>query len=253
MGPLEVEAKHIEMLEPIKLTRLLKRLLYLEAGAYGIPFSAPHVPLEINVPDGGEDGRIKWESGVDKTDFLPKRFTLFQIKARKMDPADCYNEILKKGGKILKDQVAQVSDEGGAYIIFCKKGYVGKQIDERVEKVREALKTAGRGDCETAYVAFYDGNKIAAWVNEYFAAQVDVMSCVGFRIPWGLKTWEHWASSEDYEFEYVSNTILNERIRVLREHFAKDKDKIVRIRGLLDWGRHGWHWSCSAVKKEKMI
>jgi len=237
MGPLEVEAKHIEMLEPIKLTRLLKRLLYLEAGAYGIPFSAPHVPLEINVPDGGEDGRIKWESGVDKTDFLPKRFTLFQIKARKMDPADCYNEILKKGGKILKDQVAQVSDEGGAYIIFCKKGYVGKQIDERVEKVREALKTAGRGDCETAYVAFYDGNKIAAWVNEYFAAQVDVMSCVGFRIPWGLKTWEHWASSEDYEFEYVSNTILNERIRVLREHFAKDKDKIVRIRGLSGLGK----------------
>lgn len=237
MGPLEVEAKHIEMFDPIQLTRLLKRLLYLEAGAYGIPLSAPHVPLEINVPDGGEDGRIKWENGVDKTDFLPKRFTLFQVKAKEMAPSDCYKEVLNDDGKILKGQVAQVLDDGGAYIIFCKETYVGKQIDERIKGVREALKTAGRSEYETAYVAFYDGNKIAAWVNEYFAAQVDVMSCVGFSIPWGLKTWEHWASSEDYEFEYVSNTILNEHIRVLREHFAKDKHKIVRIRGLSGLGK----------------
>jgi len=237
MGPLEVEAKRIEMLDPIQLTRLLKRLLYLEAGAYGIPFSAPHVPLEINVPDGGEDGRIKWENGVDKTDFLPKRFTLFQVRATRMDPADCYKVILKDNEKSMKEQVAKVLDANGAYIIFCKKGYVREQIDGRIKKVREALKAAGRSDYDNAHIEFYDGNKIAAWVNKYFAAQIDAMSCVGFSIPWGLKTWEHWASNKDYEFEYVSNTILNEHIRVLREHFAKDKDKIVRIRGLSGLGK----------------
>jgi hypothetical protein len=237
MGPFDIGAKHIERLDPLQLSRLLKRLLYLEAVAYGIPFSAPHVPLEINVPDGGEDGRIEWESGVDKTDFLPKRFTLFQVKAKEMSPAECYKEILKRDEKNLKDQVTKVLDAGGAYIIFCEKAYVKRHIDERVKNMRVALKAAGRNDCETAYIEFYDGNKIAAWVNKYFAAQVDVMSCVGFSIPWGLKTWEHWASNKDYEFEYVLNTILTEHIRALREHFTKDKHAVVRVRGLSGLGK----------------
>jgi len=237
MGPFEVEAKHIEMLDPLQLTRLLKRLLNLEAGAYGIPFSAPHVPLDINVPDGGVDGHIKWEGGLDRTDFLPKRFTSFQIKATKMAPGVCYNEILKKDKKSLNDRVAQVLDAGGAYIIFCKKGYVGEKIDERIKKVREALEAAGRSNYEKEHIEFYDGNKIAAWTNKYFAAQIDVMSCVGLSIPWGLKTWDHWASNKDYEFEYVSNTILTDYIRALREHFAKDKQAVVRIRGLSGLGK----------------
>jgi len=237
MGPFEVQSKHIEMLDPLPFTRLLRRLLYLEAGAHGIPFLAPHVPLEINVQDGGEDGRIKWDGGVESTDFLPKRFSLFQIKATKMDPADCYNEILKDSGDILKEQIVQVLNANGSYIIFCKKGYVGQQIDERIKKVREAIKTAGRGDCETAHIEFFDGNKIAEWVNRYFAAQIDVMSCIGISIPWGLKTWDHWASNKDYEFEYVSNTMLNEHIKALREHFARDKYTIVRIKGLSGLGK----------------
>ncbi len=237
MGTFEVEAKHIEMLDPIQLTRLLKRLLYLEAAMLNIPLSALHVPFDINVPDGGEDGRIKWDGGVKRTDFLPKRFTLFQIKARKMDPADCYNEILKNDGKTLKNQVAKVLDAGGAYIIFCKKEYVGQAKDERVKKVGDALNAAGRNDYKTAHIEFYDGDQIATWTNKYFTSQVYVMSCVGLSIPWGLKTWEHWASNRDYDLEYISNTILNEHIRALREHFTKDKHAIVRIRGLSGLGK----------------
>ena len=58
MGPFDVDTKHIERLDQFQLTRLLKRLLYLEATEVGIPLSAPHVPLDINVPDGGVDGCI---------------------------------------------------------------------------------------------------------------------------------------------------------------------------------------------------
>lgn len=86
MGLLEVEATHINMLDQFQLTRLLKRLLFLEADAFDIPRSAIRVPLEINVPDGGEDGRIKWEGGKEKTDYVPKRFTVFQCKATDMGP-----------------------------------------------------------------------------------------------------------------------------------------------------------------------
>jgi hypothetical protein len=237
MGPFEVEAKHIEMLDPFQLTRLLKRLLYLEAGTYGIPFSGSHVPLEINVPDGGEDGRIKWEDAIERTDFLPRRFTIFQVKATEMAPVECYKEILKKDEKTLKGQVAKLLDQGGAYIIFCKKGYAGEQIDERVEKVRKALCMARRDDWNTAPIEFYDGNRIAVWVNKYFVAQIDVISCVGFNVPWGLKTWEHWASNEDYGFKYVSNTILKDHIRSLREHLAKERHAVVRIRGRSGLGK----------------
>jgi len=237
MGPFEVEAEHIERLDPLQLTWLLKKLLYLESGVYGIPFSALHVPLEINVPDGGEDGRIKWDGGIDSTDFLPKRFSLFQIKATKMDPADCYNEILKKEGNDLKDQVKKILDANGAYIIFCKKGYVIKEIDERIEKVRRAIEATGRQDHKIAHIDFYDGNKIAEWVNKYFAAQIYILSCVGQVVPIGLKTWEDWARHEDFTQEYIWNDKLKEYKEVLRKEFLLPGRSVVRITGLSGLGK----------------
>lgn len=77
----EVDCDDIIKLNPEQLTDLLRYLLYLEADGFGIPLSAAHIPMKINVPDGGEDGRIQWEDGPPNTDWIPNRFTLFQCKA----------------------------------------------------------------------------------------------------------------------------------------------------------------------------
>lgn len=93
-------------------------LLGLEAGKYNLFQADIAVPLKIEVSDGGEDGRIKWNNGPQRTDWIPDRFTVFQCKATDMPPAKCKSEVCKKDSTALKERVKEVLDAGGAYILF---------------------------------------------------------------------------------------------------------------------------------------
>ena len=120
----EVTSANITSLDQMRLTDLLGRLLHVEAKATHIPLGNLSVSMNIDAPDGGEDGRISWQGGPNSTDFLPNRLTLFQCKATKMDRASCKNEVLIKKKRQsdpsrLKPQVKDVLDLGGAYVLFC--------------------------------------------------------------------------------------------------------------------------------------
>ena len=78
---LEIEAETITLLNDYQLTSLLKRLLHLEAWSAEIAQISVEVGLNITVPDGGEDGRIEWKNGPERTDYLPTRLVQFQCKA----------------------------------------------------------------------------------------------------------------------------------------------------------------------------
>ncbi len=102
---LEINEDHIKSLDDVQLTRLLQKLLISEALQNQIPLSSITVSTELNAGDGGEDGRIKWEDGSSKTNWIPNRFTSFQVKATYMGPADCAKEILNSAGDDLKPKV----------------------------------------------------------------------------------------------------------------------------------------------------
>ena len=102
---LECSFQDIQALGPLDLTRLLRKLLYLEARTAGIAASAVHASLKIDVPDGGEDGRIHWQGGPVSTDWLPGRFCLFQSKATDLSSAECKRELLRKDTNLLKPRV----------------------------------------------------------------------------------------------------------------------------------------------------
>ena len=85
----EVTPEHISRLNSLQLTALLRRLLHLEAERHGLPTSGVEVPLKITVSDAGEDARIKWSHGPARTNWAPRRLTLFQIKATAMTPQQC--------------------------------------------------------------------------------------------------------------------------------------------------------------------
>ena len=91
-----VSADQIERLDAVFLVKLLTRLLHAEAQGAGIPLRGVSVPLQITVADGGEDGRIRWEAGKDKTDYLPCRFTMFQSKAGNLGAAGWKKEVWAK-------------------------------------------------------------------------------------------------------------------------------------------------------------
>lgn len=235
MNMFDVEAELIERLDPGQLVRLLKQLLYLEAERHALPRSAPSVPLQISVPDGGEDGRIQWEHGPEMTDFVPRRFTIYQCKAQVISPAQCAKEVAPQN--VIQPQLEEALDAGGAYILFCRQPYNAALIKSRVKKIREALKASGRRDWETACVDFYDGNRIASWVNCFLPAQVYVFECNRIALDPSIKTWWDWASHRDFQVRYVPNHRLSDLMQTIRDSCHKGSPQTLRITGLSGLGK----------------
>jgi hypothetical protein len=77
----DVSPSQIEPLDSGELVQLLRRLLYAEVQKAGISLRGVSAPLQITVSDGGEDARVRWEGGLDKTDYLPARFSIFSVQS----------------------------------------------------------------------------------------------------------------------------------------------------------------------------
>ncbi|MCB1882789.1 MAG: hypothetical protein KDG89_02160 [Geminicoccaceae bacterium] len=73
----DVDEQQLQRLDGEQLHELVLKLLNAEAGAHGIAAAAIRVSLRIDVPDGGEDGRIDWANGPELQAFAgehPRRF-----------------------------------------------------------------------------------------------------------------------------------------------------------------------------------
>lgn len=142
--PFKVDSADVNQLNDLQLTELLKQLLHSEAHKFGIAQSSVEVALNICVGDGGEDGRVSWDGGVDRTDYIPKRLTIFQNKATNMGPSEYANEIMTKVRKDrpsgLKPAVEEALDSGGAYIVFTTQELNQQQKDKRIVSVRNRLR-----------------------------------------------------------------------------------------------------------------
>src|ERR1700726_1185162 len=95
----EVDAEQISRLNSVALVQLMKRLLLAECQLVDIPLRAAAVPLQITVPDGGEDGRVEWTGGTDSTNYLPSRFSIFQSKAQNLTEGTVKSEVFAKSQK----------------------------------------------------------------------------------------------------------------------------------------------------------
>src|SRR5262249_19000511 len=99
----------------------IKRLIQADLQQWGVPLSAVHGTLKINVPDGGEDIRVEWGKPSSRPDVFDHYFTVFQIKAEKLTDAKLRSEPVEAGGKRLKPAVAEVLARRGVYIIATNK------------------------------------------------------------------------------------------------------------------------------------
>jgi hypothetical protein len=233
----KVESSDIKDLNALQLTKLLKLLLHLEARSSGIAERAVDVALNITVPDGGEDGRIQWNTGPPHTNYLPIRFVQFQVKATAMGPTDCANEIVNRDGS-MKRMVESVLDNGGAYILFTNQELNTEQkIPERIAKIREKLTELGKPYAATATIDIYDAAKIEGWVNNYVSAIVAVLNWVGRPLGPGLKTWNDWSQHGEYlRFPFIADTERQAAFETLKGLLSQPK-KCARIIGLSGLGK----------------
>lgn len=93
--PFEVTGKHIAALSPRKFVLLVRRLLDGEALSVDLPMDGIHVAANITAADGGEDARIEWRDGPERTKFLPNRISQFQLKAGPISPAHAGADVLE--------------------------------------------------------------------------------------------------------------------------------------------------------------
>nr|WP_290224966.1 hypothetical protein [Trichocoleus desertorum] len=174
----DASSSQIEHLDSKQLVELLKKLLHAEAQYSGISLCGVSVPLQITVPDGGEDARISWVGGLEKTNYLPSRFCIFQSKATDPEPAGWKREVWtknsqKKGNtRTLNEAVEKAIAESGSYIGFTSAVLIGSKYDKRIEGIKQGIREAGANPDQLKAIDIYDANKISDWVSKHPAIAV---------------------------------------------------------------------------------
>lgn len=166
----EADEDQIARLDSLQLVQLMKRLLLAECRMVDIPLRAVTVPLQITVPDGGEDGRVDWTGGADSTDFIPGRFSVFQSKAQNLTETLITAEVLKKpkkGPAQLNAVVSEALSRHGCYIIFCSHKFGGQKIKKLRSAVAKAIRKGKKKPSALKSIEIYDANRIANWVNAH--------------------------------------------------------------------------------------
>jgi hypothetical protein len=201
----EVDAEQISRLDSITLVQLMKRLVLAECQLVGIPLRAAVVPLQITVPDGGEDGRVEWSGGTDSTNYLPARFNIFQSKAQNLTEGAVKAEVFAKSQKgkhdkvnpTLNDAVSETLSRGGSYVIFCSHPFTGKKISKLRKAIEGAITQTGAAPSQLAKIDVYDANKIADWVNTHPAVALWITSRERRRSASGFQSHEGWGRSAE--------------------------------------------------------
>ena len=204
-----ITIENIKNLDAKKLTQLLLKLLYLENNKFRFPDCNIYVPENITTADGGEDGRIL-TSDFKGSKWVVDKFCLFQSKASSMSRAECKNEVLNTANSALKRQVKEVFDGDGTYILFTIDTYVQKNLDDRINSFRDAVRLVENEEYSSkAKIIIYDANLIKDWVNEYISVISFVQLCCGIQRPLGLQIWEEFLSYQNNTFTFKTNSEIN--------------------------------------------
>ena len=235
--PLAVTAEQIGALGGANLPDLLRLTLSAEALAHGLPADGIHVASGTDTADGGEDGRIEWKGGQDRTPFLPSSLCQFQLKAGPISPAQAGREVLTRDGEV-KEMVRPVLENGGHYIVLCAQPYTKKQVEAREDRLRETLRSKDI-ELDDGQVVFRDADQMAMWVNHHPAVASWVLERTTAGLPGPLRSWRHWSRrAEHFQSPWVADERLPQLRSFLRERAAiAEPQHVARLVGLAGIGK----------------
>lgn len=234
-GPFEVTGDHVAALTAWQLPRLLRRLLHAEAHVHRLPAGGIHVAGNIHAADGGEDGRISWTGGLERTPYLPSRSCHFQLKAGAITPAAAGHDVLTSGGGA-KDMVRAGLEAGGHYIMLATQRYTQQAINQREARIRDTLRTAGL-TIASGQVQVRDADQIAAWANAHPAVATWLRELTQPGTVGPFRSWTHWAGRPEHA---GSPWVDDSRLPALRDWLldrVDDSPASVRVVGRAGVGK----------------
>ncbi len=239
----QIEGVHVGRLDPNQFAKLLRILLDSEALQRGLVQHGIHVPSKITVADDGEDGR--WDAPASPvTTEIPNSYTVYQIKAEDVSPAEWPDEVLvaqpktKAKGKQkpaskqrkAKPAILQALAKKGCYCVFCSERLNLKQINARKEKIWKALEASDKR-FKKFNIHFLEGDMIAKWVNRHAAATAFVINAQDLASKHTLRGWSAWSKDPAMSAtEFQTNPYLEQHLANLRTQLVHPR-QIVRVFG----------------------
>src|SRR5262249_47275687 len=231
--PFEVTGQHVAALSERKLVNLMRRVLAAEALSGELPMDGIHVAAVVTAPDGGEDAKIEWSGGPERTRFLPARHSQFQLKASELTPAEAGGEVLSAAGEI-KPMVRAALENGGTYVLVSARPYTNSKRKAREEAVRKSLAGAGlklRDD----QVQFRDADQIALWANVHPPVAAWLLEQTQPGLVGVLRDWSHWSGRYD-GIPWIKDARLEPLRDRLRALVAPPRG-VARVLGLSGYGK----------------
>lgn len=263
----DVTADQIKRLDQNQLVSLLRKLTKAELLKHDIPLSSGNVPAQINIPDGGDDGRVKWQGGVTATDWLPNRFIIFQSKKGTVSKSKLKAETQAKSSKKSNakpessEAIKAVLHHKGAYIVVTTTPVVGTKEASCITGIEEGITAAGNDPSLLSDIRIYDCNRLATWTNQHPAVALWLNSELrqvhmhGFQSysDWQKESGTHKTSFQDSETprfiargkmvessckDVTINEIGNfEEISGLIDEFLNEQGHSVRVVGASGYGK----------------
>jgi len=198
----EVSANQIERLNEGQFVTLLRNLIQAELNKNSIPLRSGVAPAQINIPDGGDDARVTWTGGINETDWLPSRFTIFQCKKGKTTPSGLKAETQTKSSQgsdnpNLSEALKEALSQSGAYVVVTATPVVGTNIDRRIEKIREGIRETGNSPSLLSSIKIYDCNRLAAWTNTHPSVALWLNTLLRDVHLGGFQTFDDWGRTPE--------------------------------------------------------
>lgn len=230
----EISGAHISALSDRFLVVLTRRLLSAEAAKNRIPPDNIHVASMLTAADGGEDARITWDGGPERTPFLPSRNCILQVKAATITPAKAAKDVLTTTGD-LEPAIRETLEAGGSYIMLCNRPYVRREVIKRVAAILEEVQAQGVA-ATAAQVAFRDADQIATWVNEHPQVATWVQEQTQPGLATTFRSYSHWAGRHEHETPFVDDDRLAAVRAGIRPAVEQERE-VVRVVGLSGLGK----------------
>jgi hypothetical protein len=230
-SPFEFGDVEISQFTADETAKFLRSLLAAEATNGGIGLESFHVPIKVNVPDGGLDAVADNESG-ERTPLIPTGKTGYQLKRSDIYPKECEKEVLAENSDELKEMIEDLMEEGGTYTLVIFEDLTDQKIKNRRERLEKTFASHG---FDSANVEVFDVSKIVTLAQQYPSLAVRYHPQVDVGVD--FDTWkERHSISSTHNFAYGDNRTKWQN-QIQRGLVSSKNASITRITGLSGVGK----------------